>query len=183
MEKESNQESDFYKFPTGDTKLRILTDFTQTYALYEGEHPNSKYVKMLTHYEKPGANQSVSSSAWAWADIQGTLKIVKFPYSLMKALSDMSKDPEWEFTNFPMEYDLTVGNTGQGGARYSLRGSPKRSPVAKEVVDALAKKTPCEEIVKKIIDRQGGKVEVKPDPMKPYDKYPDENIDPKDIPF
>lgn len=158
MEKNSSQESDFFKFPVGDTKIRILTDFHQTFSLYEGEYPNSKYVRMLPRYVEPAQGTNIKVSAWAWAIVRGkpdTLKIVQFPFSLMKALGGLKSDPEWEFDTFPMPYDITIGNTGEGGARYSLRGSPKRTEIAESTLDELGKRKTCEEIARKIMEKQG----------------------------
>ena len=188
MEEASEQESDFFKFPTGDTRLRILTDFEQTYSLYEGEYPKAKYVKMLDHYVKPKDGFSVKSSAWAWAIIRDKpdfLKIVQLPYSLVKALGDLKSDPEWEFEDFPMEYDITVGNTGEGGARYSLRGSPKKEPIPAEVFKELEGKKSCQEIVNAILEKQGGKKEAAKSGAAAFQgkEYPDEEINPSDIPF
>lgn len=133
----------YFKFPVGNTKIRILTDFTNTYSLFEGEYPSSKFVKKLDKYEKPEEGFTVKTSWNAWAIIRGTpdeLKIVQFPYSLIKQLSALIGDADWQFTGFPMSHDVTVGNTGEGGARYSLIGSPNRSEVPAAVMAELSKK-------------------------------------------
>lgn len=189
MEKTNDKESDFIKFPVGDIKIRILTDFTQTWSLYEGEYPNAKYVRMLPHYEKPTKGQTIKTSGWAWALIRGGketsdyLKIVQFPYSLLKELGAMKSDPDWAFEEFPMEYDLTVGNTGEGGNRYSLRGSPKRTPVDNSVLTQLGEKKPCADIVKAILDKQESKNPAKAGAVAKTYEYPSEDINPNEIPF
>ncbi len=131
-------------------------------------------------------------TAWAWASVHGEgIKIIQFPYALIKALGDMLKDPEWSFEGFPMPYDLTVGNTGEGGARYSLIGSPKPTPVSKEDLAELADKRSVQDIVNAILEKQGGKKEEPKAPSKGSlsgpafqgKDYPQEEINPDEIPF
>ena len=187
----SNKESDFFKIPVGQTKMRILTDFYQTYSLYEGEYPNSKYVGMLSHFKRPNPGYSIKTSAWAWALIKGKesqLKVIQFPYSLIKALGALRADPDWEFKSFPMEYDITVTNTGEGGSRYSLIGSPKKTAIADSVYEDLKGRKSCEEIAKKIMEKQGDKTEKAF--ASTFEKGPkvvleasDDDIDPESIPF
>ena len=180
MEKTSNQENDFFKFPVGETKIRLLTQFHQTFSLYKGTYPNSKYVKMLPHFKEVEEGYNLKTSAWAWAIIRGKvdkLKIVQFPYALIKALQGMQNDPEWKFDTLPMEYDITIGNTGEGGARYSLRGSPSRSKVLEDTLTSLKGKKSCEEIASKIIASQNKETTA---PAHTADNYPTNENDPND---
>lgn len=168
FEKGQEREDLYFKFPVGNTKIRVLSDFTASHSLFEGEYPNGKFVRKLDRYENPKDGFKVKTSWNAWALVGDQLKVIQFPYSLMKQFKALTDDPEWGFRGFPMSHDVTIGNTGDGGARYSLIGSPKRSDVPADVMASLEKRT--------------AKSKHASSPAMTADNYPDE-IDPKDIPF
>lgn len=162
--------SDWYDFKTGETKLRVLTQPVAVRQYFK----DGKYTTVDDSYRGP---EKVSLKGWAWCSIrpENELKIVKFPYSVIKAVQAFMVDEDYAFDGFPMPYDIKITATGEGmERRYSVMASPKTSPVTKEEKEGLAKKTSIQEIVNKIKEKEGLKVEA---------PYPDEHINPEDIPF
>jgi len=178
--------SDFFKFPTGKSRVRILTDFMKVESIYQGEYPNTKYLGIKTADRVIKEGETVSSQAWAWALVRGEdgfgdeLKIVQFGKALIEALINLKSDPDYAFESFPMPYDITVHNTGSGPTRYSITAARQNTEVTEREMEALNKKQPIHEIVAKIVAKQnGGKKKEDGGSI----EYPKDAPNPEDIPF
>lgn len=185
-EKESeqnNQVNDFHKLAVGDTKVRVLTQFERVNQLFEGVYPNSKYVGMVDDLYLPKKDESLNVQGWAWAILRdtGELKILQVGKGILKLLAQLRANDEYAFDDFPMPYDLTIHNTGDGPNRYSVTASRKNSDVTPEEEAELAKKTPIADIIKKIRDKKEGGATERVEPIKV--EYPEEDINTEDIPF
>lgn len=184
-----NRESDFHKLKVGENKVRILTQFEKANQLYEGVYPNSKYLGLVEDDYVPKKGEEVVVQGWAWAVIRetGELKILQVGKGILKLLAQLRANEEYAFEDFPMPYDVNIHNTGDGPTRYSITAARKNSEVSPEEVAELEKKTPVENIIKRIKEKAGGKVlervapEVKA--AKEPIEYPADEINPDDIPF
>lgn len=162
-----NQESDFFSLPTGDTKMRIMTELVEVKTAWEGEYPNSKPMGIVTESNPALAGQKVDSKGWAWAIIRNVnkaeinkLKIVKFGKGIIGALAKLKSEGEYAWDDMPMPFDITISNSGDGPARYTITPARANTPVTEEELKALADKKPIEAIVQSIIDKQGGEKKV-----------------------
>lgn len=144
------KESDYFNFPAGETKLRVLTQPVAVRQYFK----DNQFVTVDEKYQGP---EKVSMKGWAWCSVRPSneLKIVKFPYSVIKAVQAFMVDEEYAFEGFPMPYDLKVTATGEGmERRYSVLASPKLTPVTDEEKKALEKKTSIQDILKKMKDKK-----------------------------
>lgn len=150
--------SDFFKFPTGDTKIRIMTEMVQVKQIVEGVYPDTKLLGMVQEGQKLTADQKIKVSGWAWCNVEGEgLKIITFPYSLIKQIGALKQMPDYSWEDMPMPYEITVKNTGKGGDRYSITPARENTEVDSDVVADLESKTTIEEIVNKIKDKAENK--------------------------
>lgn len=143
---------DFFKFPEGDTKMRILTTPIMVRQVFEG----GKFRIV--------DDPSVPYKAWAWAVIRetGEIKIVQIVPSIVKQLQHFLTDPDYAFEEYPMPYDITVNKQGEMlDTRYKLSVSRKNTPVTEEEKAELAKKTPISDIINKMRGKDGSKTESK----------------------
>jgi hypothetical protein len=173
----------FFRFPVGDTKVRILTDFFIVHTLYKGVYPNSKYEGIALKATDVKEGCTVKTSAWAWGIVRGkekgtdTLKILQFPKALLYPLHALENSPDWEgmFSSFPHGADIVISNTGEGPNRYSIQPTPKKTTVPNDVLDELGKHPTCEDIVKRIVakqDEKKGSVDTSPYTMESSDDIP-----------
>lgn len=153
-EKESG--SDFFRIPEGDTRLRILTEFEKVEQVWEGEFPNAKLVGFKEDGAIIGANQKVRTSGWSWCLINGELKIVTFPRSLVAKIANLKRSEDYAFDDWPMPYDITIHNTGEGGDRYSITPARKNEPVSEDILVDLEAVKPIPDIIKAIQDKRSG---------------------------
>jgi len=180
------KDSDFFKLKDkikdgdGDTKLRVLTQPVPVYKLTKGDYPKAEDLGYVDENYRPKEGEKVSIKGWVWAAVRGEtdLKIVTLPYSVISLIQQLRSNDEYAFDEFPMPYDITIHNTGEGANRYSVTAARKNTPVTTAELEALVLKTPITDIIRKMKDKKEGKapeVKVMPEPT--------EEIDINDIPF
>lgn len=174
-ESATDKKSDFYKMKVGDNKVRVLSEFVRVDKLYKGEYPNNEYVGIIEENEKVPAGHTVKTEGWAWAIDResGSLKILTVGRGILKLLAQFRSNEEYAFDDFPMPYDVTIHNTGEGPNRYSITPARKNTPVTDEELADLETKTPVAEIISKMKDKKSKVVETVDYPdASPYDNAP-----------
>jgi len=148
---EEKKESEYFNFKEGETKLRVLTRPVAVKQYFR----DGQYVLVDEKYQGP---EKASTKGWAWCAVRpnNEIKIVKFPFSVIKQIQAFMVDDEYAFEGFPMPYDLKVTVTGEGmERRYSVIASPKVTPVTDEEKAELEKKTPIAQIINKMKEKAG----------------------------
>lgn len=178
VEKEVESKSgDYFKIVEGANRFILLSHIKPLAQVWDG----SKYRIA----EEGDKNVSVKGICWVLqkeTNVDGeeeyTIKQAKLPYTIVKEIKGISEDPDWDF-EFPFPYPITVTAKGAGTkeVKYSTNASPKKFEIPEQVTKDLAEKPTPEEIVEKI---KAGKSDDKA-PSAP--DYPEEEIDPADIPF
>lgn len=160
---------DYFNIEEGKQQFVLLSHFAPLPQVYD---PATKKYRTAEEGDK---NVSLKGVCWVLQD--GNIKQAKMPYIVVKAVRALRDDPEWEFS-FPFPHQLTLNAEGAGTkeVKYSLTPSPKKFEIPKAVLDELAKKKTPEEMVE-IIKGNNKKTESK------EVKYPEEDINPEDIPF
>ncbi len=180
------KDSDFFKLKDkikdgeGDTKLRVLTQPIPVYKLTKGDYPKAEDLGYVDENYRAKEGEKVAIKGWVWAAIRGEadLKIVTLPYSVISLIQQLRSNDEYAFDEFPMPYDITIHNTGEGANRYSVTAARKNSPVTAEELSALTLKTPIADIIRKMKDKKAGiSPEVREMPVA------EEEIRLEDIPF
>lgn len=184
-------DSDFYKLKdktkdgVGDTKIRILTQPVAVYKLRRGVYPKTEDLGYVDESCVPAKDESIDIKGWVWAIVRGEEepKIITLPYSVVGLVQQLRTNEEYGFESFPMPYDITIHNTGEGPSRYSITAARKNTEVLPEELALLEKKTPIADIVRRIKDKQSGKALERVAPEAGKVEYPEENINIDDIPF
>lgn len=199
--------SDFYKFKEGDNKIHILTEpkiqaSRYGYGIcYEGApycNPANLEKEYQAALEKARAagedlkkvkHPAVSKKWMCWAIQRSTaeLVLVTLPYGVSKTLMEMKADEESGWTAWPMPFGINIKAKGAGKkeVEYTVVASRQNTVITEEELADLAKKTPVDQI----LDRQKAKQKDKTEgtntagvDMGPIE-YPEEDINPDDIPF
>ena len=164
-EKDAEERSKgYFKIQEGKQQFMLLSHFAPLAQVWTG----SKYRAA----EEGDTNVSMKGVCWVLQD--GLVKQAKMPYTIVKAIRALRDDPEWGFTlPFPHPLTLTAKGAGTKEVEYTLTPSPKVAPLSQEILDELAKKPTPEQIVDRIKGvHNSDEVE-----------YPEEDINPEDIPF
>ncbi len=115
--------------------------------------------------------------------------MARFGAKIMKAIAALQKNPDYEFKEMPMPYDITlmVKNAGTKEAEYQVLPSPKPIPVTEAELALLNKETGTayivEQMKKKQAKKEGNLGEAEAKAAEGGIEYPTENINPEDIPF
>jgi hypothetical protein len=156
MEEKTKFDSDFLSLEVGKNPIRVLSDFVKVENVFKGKFPNSVYQRINTANKPLAADETITTQGWAWVIDRktGELKIGKFGKSILGAIISLKNEPEYAFTDFPMPYDLTINNTGEGSNRYSVVAARNNSAVTDAEMAELNKKKPIKDIVASIIEKQ-----------------------------
>lgn len=159
---------DYFDIVEGKQQFVLLSHFAPLSQVFD---PATKKYRTA---EEGDRGASIKGVCWVLQD--GLIKQAKMPYTVMKAVRALRDDPEWDF-DFPFPHTLTLNAEGAGTkeVKYSLTPSPKKVEIPAAILSELAQKKTPEEIV----DIIKGKVS----PSNSNIEYPDEDINPEDVPF
>lgn len=147
VEKEYAMGGSFYKFEAGEHRIRILIEPVEFEDWLNGERKVS-WITYITSRPGPLAGQD------------GKIHTCQLPHGIVKFLANLQEDQDYNFTEYPVPYDLKISVTGSGlQKRYEKVPLPK-SPVPQEVLDELAEQTPLEELRDKLAKNAATKAPV-----------------------
>lgn len=157
----------YFNIVEGDNRIQLLT-----HAAPLPLHWTGKSYEPASEGE-----QNVSIKGVCWVLHDSKIKQAKLPYTVVKAVRELMEDPDYAFDSFPMPrlINIKAKNAGTKEVEYTVIPAPKETDVSKEVLDELAKKATPEEIIEKI----KGNTVAQNNPV----DYPEEEIDPSQIPF
>lgn len=158
-EQTNDSGSDFYEMKVGANKMRILTQFERVNSLFQGVFPNSKYVGKVGDEYVPKEGEKVNLQGWAWIidRTSGELKIAQFGKAILTQITALKNNPDYAFDGFPMPFDLTINNTGEGANRYSITPARQNTEITADEMAQLNKKKTISQIIQAIDDKQSGK--------------------------
>lgn len=165
----------YFEIVEGKQTFQLLSHCAPYAQVYEG----GKYRPA----EEGDRNVSIRGVCWVLQD--GVIKQAKLPYTLVKAIRGIQQDPEWEFSiPFLHNFNLEAIGAGTKEVKYTLTPSPKKIDLAPAILEELRKKPTPEEIVEKIKQGKSAPKSTEdtreaPTPV----AYPEEEINPADIPF
>lgn len=156
---DDKQSGDFFKIPTGNTKLRIMAPFVKVQSAWVGKYPASKPTGIVHEGRPLQQGEELQESAWTWALVReiNLLKILRVPMGLLAKIAKLKQDAEYTWNEYPMPFDITISNTGEGGDRYSITPARQNTEVTVEEMALLNKCHTIPQIVQSIIDKQSGK--------------------------
>jgi hypothetical protein len=157
-------------------------------------------------------NPTVKFNAYVLDRTDGKVKLGELPWSVVSVLSDLEKHEDWTFDGYPMPYDITVKYDKENKDPkqiYKTIASPKREPITTEVENELIEKTTKQTVEAYVESRKTKqmqehkdkgiwlsedvraerqrefleKAQVEPTGEVPTIEYPEETINPEDIPF
>lgn len=140
--------SDWFKFKEGDNKMRILAEPAKLFekfkrgVVYKGcDFAHEATMKYLTYILDYSDNR---------------IKTAKIPYGVMEQIVGFMTNEDYQFTEFPMPYDITIKATGAGTKEVSYTVMPARNNTGIDgaVIAELGKKKTPIEIVDKMQENQ-----------------------------
>lgn len=192
----AGSKSDRFEFEKGPNKIRILnfpailaTHFIGgkggTAVICTGIDEGCKY------HGEGEKNPSLKLVTYVIDRRDGKVKLAELPLSIRYALKDLQSDEDYAFDDFPMPYDVKITSDPDNDdpkAKYRLVGSPNRVVLTTEeekaLEESMSKMTPEQYVEKrKSKSKEVSKSEISVESASAPLDYPEETIDPKDIPF
>lgn len=187
----------WFKPKEGDNRIRIVSTGAVIaehfkvgvcYGKDKGCKTCAAGVGITDEEEKKKYQPSVKWMFWIIDRTDGQLKLYKIGAKIMKAISALQKNPDYSFSKIPA-YDITVNvkNAGTKAAEYQLLPSPKITDLTEAEQAELGKKHSTLDIVaamkKKQLVKEGGTPTDTASEEISHVDYPQEDINPDDIPF
>lgn len=178
----------WFKFLEGKNKIRILVEPETIYEDY----------KLGICYTDCRFKGSIKYLAYIWDYADSTIKLMKIPYSIFNWIAEQEEDEDWNFTGFPMPYDITISakDAGTKEVKYSTTPSPNRKGMSEEILADLKSRKPIADIITGLkkknedkhhsegtYDRLHDQGEQVASPEHENIKYPDGDFPVEDIPF
>lgn len=192
-----NVSSDRFEFKEGENRMRILT-FPEVLAThFVGGRGGTAHTCVgiedgCKFHGVEDKAPSLKLVSYIIDRVDGKVKLAELPLSVRYSLKDLQEDSDFEFVDFPMPYDVKIKHDPQNSdpkAKYRLMGSPNKADLTQEeeegLAEAMGKLTPEQYVEKKKAKERGNLETTQSTPAESEDKikYPEEKVDPKDIPF
>lgn len=167
-------------------------------AAMTADYEKAKQEAIAAGKDASDVSQPTLSLKWAcWAVDRATKKVVNVELTnkMMETIISYMESEEGKFTEWPMPYDVivTAKGAGQKSVKYSMIAARSNTPVTEEELELLGKQTPMDQIIEKMKAKKREKDGV-PAPTSEAAadaaqegvgeiKYPEDEINPEDIPF
>lgn len=158
--------NNFFQIKEGsDNVFRVLTAGAVYAQYYMGKGAKPAYTtaygkaKGDPREENDDLSKSIYYVLYVIDRADGLVKQADLPFSVMKSIGDLQKNPDFTFDDFPMPYDIrvTYDKAAAPAAKYKVAGVPKMTPVTAAETEELDEKmrsmTP-QDVVEKKKERQ-----------------------------
>lgn len=152
---------DSFKVQNGDNRIRLMSECLP----HPSEFKGTKTFKWL---------------CYVLDRKDGKLKLYFMPHRIYKAIEALQMNPEYQFFDVPMPYDLTVNveNAGTMEVKYAVIPARKETPLTAGEQMELAKAKPLADIKAKLREKQAKKAAEAPPPTDHDEAQLDENGEP-----
>ncbi len=148
----------------------------------EGDSPTFKKLYRIINRKKTKDIDGI--------EIEVGMQLAKFGNVIIKQLDALADNEDYSFDTFPMPYDVTINAVGAGdkSVKYSIVPSPKRTELTDDEAAALSKEHGVSEIVASMKNKRmkadgNAPAETEETQRETKVDYPNDDIDPADIPF
>lgn len=135
----SSGNSGWFTIKEGNNQMRILSEPELMFQSY----------KMGICYHECGFEGTPKYLARVLDRADNKVKLYKIPYSIFKTVAGFEADEDFQFSGFPMPYDIKINAKGAGTkeVEYTVMPSPKIIPVDDETMEFLEKQKPVKELI------------------------------------
>lgn len=132
-----SEKGDYLKLKEGDNRFRLLSACLPHAGTFKGKR-NFKWLCYVLDRK------------------DGKIKPFFMPHTVYKQIEALQMNPDYEFSEVPMPYDLTIHAKGAGTVDvvYTLMPARKNTPVTVEEQQQLADAKPLAELQQAILDKQ-----------------------------
>lgn len=128
---------DYLKLKEGDNRLRLMSECVPHKGEYQGK-PNFKWLCYVLDRK------------------DGQIKPFFMPHTIYKQIVALQTNPDYEFFDVPMPYDVTIHAAGAGTkeVKYTLLPARKNSEVNADEMALLRAAKPLAELKKKLDEKR-----------------------------
>lgn len=158
-----------FKWEEGANRIRVLTHGEPVASHFMGK--GQKSITCIgkengcSYHEGDSEKPTVKFIMHVINRDKGGIQTAYMPYTVVKQIGALQANPDWEFFELPMPYDVTVmvKNVGKTDVEYTVTPSPKMIPLTESEQEAFSKETPVKVIVQKMKDKQRKEMGMEPE--------------------
>lgn len=130
---------DYLKIKEGANRLRLMTECLP----HAGEYQGRKTFKWL---------------CYVIDRVDGKVKPFFMPHTIYKQIEALQVNPDYEFSDVPMPYDLTINAKGAGTkeVEYTVVPARKNTDVTDDELNDLDQAKPLKELQAALLEKKGG---------------------------
>lgn len=182
--KEIGGSSDWMKLKVGENRIKLLTE-PEEYVSHYSKDENKNYTcegENCAFCIEGTLDRRTQFIAWIIDREDGKVKLLSFGWTIFKQTGELSQSSEYGFKGEVPPYDLIIKRTGEGkSTEYFVQAARKETPLTKEEQADFDSQNDIKDIVKKMKDKNPGKVVETKKGGKKTDN--EETIQDEDIPF
>lgn len=131
---------DYFKLAEGDNRVRLMSVCLPHKSAYNGK-PTFKWLCYVIDRR------------------DGKIKTFFMPHTIYKSIEALQANPDYEFDEVPMPYDMTIHAKGAKtkDVEYSIIPARKETPLTKEELAELASLTAIEEVQEALYEKANAK--------------------------
>lgn len=176
---------DRFRFQPGENKVRVLdlsrewliSHFTKTGNIECLNTITGEGDCSLCHDKK---QRTAKKLGYLYSYVDEKIVLAFVPRTVVTELQNFSNTEEYDYSEFPMPYDVTVTYDPKAAAKDKYKTLPARqnTPLLSGVLDDLQKRKPLDQIVESIRNKQVEAEPINDDEEKPsdYSDIPEEQI-------
>ncbi len=129
---------EYFKAAEGDNPIRLMSEAVG----YESEYQGKKNFKFV---------------CWIIDRKDGKVKLYFMPVTVFKGIESLQENPEYHFSEVPMEYDIIINakNAGTIDVAYTVFGARTNTPLTADELKAFKEKPTVGEVIEKLNNPQG----------------------------
>jgi hypothetical protein len=129
--------SDYYKLKEGDNRIRLMSDCLPHTGSYQGK-PNFKWLCYVIDRR------------------DGKVKAFFMAHIVYKAIEALQLNPDYEFREVPMPYDITISakKAGTKDVEYTILPARRETPLTPAELEDYESQKPIEDLQKALKDKE-----------------------------
>jgi len=192
VEKTKSGGGEYYSLEQGENKVRLLSDPVRVMKLYDPATKKSKIAFANCGYSAESKPRWI---AYVLNYRNNQIELGEFAHSIMKQVLEYKNNEDYAFETSPMPYDITIKKTGELlDTEYTVMPARQNSDIDPAILDELKKKKTCSDIKQAWQEKQLKELAEDPEWVAEFKarqeqeseqaiEYPDDDINPEDIPF
>jgi hypothetical protein len=149
---------DTFKFQEGDNRIRVLSPGKPiaTHRISQKEYHTCYGAENGCPYHTDGVpDPNVKFVMWVIDRKDKKIKLAFMPYTIIKNLTMLQNDPDYQFNGLPMPYDINVNANKAGTKEVTYTVLPKKEEaLTSDELAEFEKQKPIDDVIERLKSKE-----------------------------